>query len=744
MARVPRTTAGELARNPLTSAQIAAMSRTFVYVLLTLLLPVSGQAQAQSARLPRSTPESQGVSSRQVRTFVEAADQQVQDMHSFMLLRHGQVVAEGWWAPEAADKPHILWSLSKSFTSTAVGLAVAEGKLNIDDKVLSFFPEDAPAKPSKHLQAMSVRDLLTMSTGQAKQPNVTEDGVWTEQFLGAEVQDEPGTVFRYNTPATYMQSAIVQKVTGQTVLDYLQPRLFDPLGIDKPVWETSPQGISLGGYGLYLHTEDIAKFGQLYLQRGNWNGKQLIPAEWIAQATSKQIENARPSSSPKSDWSQGYGFQFWRCRHGAYRGDGKDGQFCIVLPEQDAVIAITAKSGNMQQQLDLVWEHLLPAFHDQPLAEDPAEADKLAATLANLKLAAPFLVSPAYVGPPKLPDHAATNRAFQGIPSMAVSPGGRLWANWYAGITPAEDQNNYVAVSTSGDAGKTWREVLVIDPDGPGPVRAFDPELWVAPTGRLFVFWAQAAGHEGTVSGVWCVHTDDPDAEQPQWSQPRRLTDGIMMCKPLVLSTGEWVLPASTWRATDSSARLIESTNLGRSWKLRGACNVPKDDRAFDEHMLIERKDGSLWLLARTKYGIGESISTDRGKTWPDLKPSDIAHPSARFFVRRLSSGNLLLVKHGAIDKRTGRSHLTAFVSEDDGKTWTGGLLLDDRRGVSYPDGQQTEDGLIRIIYDYSRTGTRHILMASFREEDVTAGRAVSGDVQLRQLVSQASGGQEK
>jgi hypothetical protein len=160
--------------------------------------------------------------------------------------------------------------------------------------------------------------------------------------------------------------------------------------------------------------------------------------------------------------------------------------------------------------------------------------------------------------------------------------------------------------------------------------------------------------------------------------------------------------------------------------------------------MLIEREDRSLWLLVRTKYGIGESFSTDRGKTWPDLKPSNIAHPSARFFVRRLNSGNLLLVKHGAIDKRTGRSHLTAFVSKDDGKSWTGGLLLDDRSGVSYPDGQQTDDGLIRIIYDFSRTGSRHILMATFREDDVTAGLAVGNAARLRQLVSEASGGQKK
>jgi predicted neuraminidase len=355
-----------------------------------------------------------------------------------------------------------------------------------------------------------------------------------------------------------------------------------------------------------------------------------------------------------------------------------------------------------------------------------------------------FLSPPSHVGPPRLPDHAPTNRAFQGIPSMAVAPGGRLWADWYAGVTPGEDHNNYVAVSTSGDNGRTWKEVLIIDPDGDGPVRTFDPELWLAPNGQLFVFWAQAAGHEGTVAGVWCVQSGNPDDEKARWSKPRRLTDGIMMCKPVVLTTSEWVLPASTWRKTDSSARMIVSTDQGKTWSLRGGCNVPATSRAFDEHIITERRDGSLWLLARTRYGIGESVSTDRGITWPELKPSAIPHPSARFFVKRLKSGNLLLVKHGAIDQLSGRSHLTAFISADDGKTWTGGLSLDERSGVSYPDGQQTDDGLIRIIYDFSRTDTRHILMATFREEDVAKGKPVSDDVQLRMLVSEASGGHER
>jgi len=339
-------------------------------------------AFGQATALPRSTPESQGVSSADVRAFLETANIEVNTMHSFMLVRHGNVVAEAWWQPEAADKPHVLWSLSKSFTSTAVGLAVSEGKLNVDDTVLKFFAEDAPEEASANLRAMRVRDLLTMSTGHQDELKWREAADWASAFLAQPVPHKPGTHFKYNTPATYMLSAIVQKVTGQTVLDYLQPRLFEPLGIEQPKWETSPQGISIGGYGLYLRTEDIAKFGQLYLQKGQWQGQQLVPSAWIEQATSKQVSNG---SDPEKDWDQGYGFQFWRCRHGAFRGDGKDGQFCIVLPEQDAVIAITANTSDMQAELNIVWDNLLPAFYDKPLDANAAEQAKLAEVIANLK-----------------------------------------------------------------------------------------------------------------------------------------------------------------------------------------------------------------------------------------------------------------------------------------------------------------------------------------------------------------------
>jgi hypothetical protein len=266
-----------------------------------------------------------------------------------------------------------------------VGLAVAEGKLSIDDEVLKFFPEDAPAEPSANLKAMRVRDLLTMAAGHQDETSTAADKISAKAFLAHPVPHKPGTHFKYNTPATFMCSAIVQKLTGQTVAEYLKPRLFEPLGITQPVWNANWQGVSLGGYGLSVRTEDIARFGQLYLQKGQWQGKQLIPKDWVELATSRQVSNG---SNPKSDWDQGYGFQFWRCRNGAYRGDGAFGQYCIVLPEQDAVVAITSGVKDMQAVLNILWDRLLPAFQPKRLKADAAGHKKLTEKLASLTVRA--------------------------------------------------------------------------------------------------------------------------------------------------------------------------------------------------------------------------------------------------------------------------------------------------------------------------------------------------------------------
>lgn len=352
-------------------------------VLSAIVLFLVSCSACQAADLPRSSPESQGVSSAAITAFVEAADKNLESLNSFMLVRHGHVIAEGWWTPYHPEANHALYSLSKSFTSTAVGLAVAEGKLSVDDLVLKFFPDEAPKEPGDNLKAMRVSDLLRMATGHQTEPQRPRDASWAKAFLAHEVPFKPGTHFAYNTSATYMQSAIVQKVTGMTVLDYLKPRLFEPLGIANPTWELSPQGISTGGYGLSIRTEDIARFGQLYLQKGMWQGKRLVPEAWIEAATARQVSNG---SNPASDWDQGYGYQFWRCRNNGYRGDGAFGQYCVVLPEHDVVIAITSGLGNMQQPLDLVWDKLLPAFKSAALPADDAARTKLDQTLKGLTL----------------------------------------------------------------------------------------------------------------------------------------------------------------------------------------------------------------------------------------------------------------------------------------------------------------------------------------------------------------------
>jgi CubicO group peptidase (beta-lactamase class C family) len=331
---------------------------------------------SRGRRLPRTGPDAVGIAPAGILAFVDAVDQKLDGLHSFMLLRHGKVAAEGWWSPYAPRHPHMLFSLSKSFASTAVGLAVAEGRLTVDDLVLSFFPGVAPPNASEHLAAMRVRHLLSMSTGHDKDATgpmtSAADGNWVKAFLALPVEHPPGTHFVYNSAATYMASAIVQKLTGVTLLEYLRPRLFAPLGIEGATWESCPRGINIGGWGLSVRTEDIARFGQLYLQKGQWNGRQLVPAAWIEEATSKQVSNG---TSDTSDWTQGYGYQFWRCRHGAYRGDGAFGQFCIVMPDQDAVLAITSGVADMQAVMNLAWDHLLPAMQQAPLSASAADPE---------------------------------------------------------------------------------------------------------------------------------------------------------------------------------------------------------------------------------------------------------------------------------------------------------------------------------------------------------------------------------
>lgn len=334
------------------------------------------------------------------------------------------------------------------------------------------------------------------------------------------------------------------------------------------------------------------------------------------------------------------------------------------------------------------------------------------------------------------PEYADAVRMFQGIPGIERAANGRLWATWYGGGV-TEDEHNYVMLATSGDDGRSWSHVkIVLDPDRHGPVRAFDPCLWHDPQGRLWLFWAQRG--KGLPQQL-AMTTDNSGDETPTWSKPRWICEGIMMNKPTVASDGRWLLPVAIWHR-EKSDMVVASADQGNTWQLIGAANVPeKKDRNCDEHMLVQRRDGSLWMLVRTGYGIGESISRDGGKSWSDVQRTDLVHTASRFFIRRLQSGKLLLVKHSPPGK-PGRSHLTAYLSDDDGKTWQGGLLLDERGGVSYPDGVESPDGTIYLIYDFSRHDKKQILMATFTEEDIAQGKPVSAKVRLRVVINQATG----
>ncbi|QOY89389.1 sialidase family protein [Paludibaculum fermentans] len=384
------------------------------------------------------------------------------------------------------------------------------------------------------------------------------------------------------------------------------------------------------------------------------------------------------------------------------------------------------------------------------LLADPPAAPRTAEGFPDLALVPP----PLNTRPG--PEYGNDMRKFQGIPTIERASNGRLWAAWYGGGS-GEDPFNYLVLVTSGDDGATWsKPVLVVDP--PGFVHTWEPSLWHDPSGRLWFFWSQSFGRWDGRGGVWAITADDSRSATTGWSQPRRIADGDMLNKPTALSTGEWLLPVAFWPmpadhatvnakynlgwtptlmrymthdfgADRGASVVIVSRDKGRSFERLGHAVVP--DVGHNEPMIVERNDKSLWMLIRTTYGIGESISTDRGRTWSEGRASGIPHVVARFHIRRLASGALLLVRHNpqefgkVIGK--GRSHLSAFLSQDDGKTWSGGLLLDERENVSYPDSTEGPGGRLYIIYDRERTGAREILMAQVTEKEVAAGKLAEG-----------------
>ncbi|MFF1302028.1 serine hydrolase domain-containing protein [Streptomyces sp. NPDC058307] len=380
--------------------------------------------------LPTSTPAAQGVDAAGIQAFLDAFEAEPHlDPHSFMLLRHGQVVASGWWAPYAPDRPQLLYSLSKSFTATAAGFAVAEGLIRLDDPVISYFPEFEADVTDPRSRAMLVRHVASMASGHVEETldraRAQDREELVRGFLLVPPDKDPGTVFAYNQPATYTLAAIVQRVTGQKLTEYLRPRLFEPLGIGEVAWIADRRGRELGFSGLHATTDAIARLGLLYLRGGVWEGERLLPESWVAEATRVQIAHEAPPVGGWADWQQGYGFQFWMARHG-YRGDGAYGQFCVVLPEQDAVLAITSETEDMQKVLDLVWEHLLPAFGAGPLPGGGAADAALADRLARLALP-PAEGKPAPKGSTGVFTPAGGTCAGQPtLTAIEVDPGGRV------------------------------------------------------------------------------------------------------------------------------------------------------------------------------------------------------------------------------------------------------------------------------------------------------------------------------
>lgn len=363
--------------------------------------------------------------------------------------------------------------------------------------------------------------------------------------------------------------------------------------------------------------------------------------------------------------------------------------------------------------------------------------------LPDLALQPPYLLES-----PWMEHYSAPER--QGVSALEKTNGGRLWASW---VKNSDRRHSYVVVATSGDDGRTWtRNTLVIQPRR--FVRTRTPCLWKDPQGRLWLFWGQNAGQNDGRGGVWAIVTDNPEVENPAWSEPRRIANGLPLNKPLVLPNGDWLLPfwVSPSRGVDginlgdqnlspyTEEMLLHdpgeerglnvhiSRDKGRTFELHGQARVGPNG---NEHMMVQLGDGRLWMLVRTVYGIGQSFSPDQGRTWspgtPYMEAENIA--DRRFFLRRLHSGALLMVRNNGPTKA--RSHVTAFVSDDEGRTWKGGLLLDGR-GSTYPDGLQDPDGTIYVIYDHNRSAPDgHILMATFREEDVRAGRPVTNKVRM-------------
>jgi len=372
-------------------------NRTFIiFIFLSLVLSGCSRSTEYSASykdgLSRSTPEEQGVPSETIAHFFQVIEEKGFDVHGLMMLRHGKVIAEHWWAPYAPQYQHAMYSATKTFTAVAIGFAVQEGLLNVDDKVVSFFPDLLPDTISPQLAGLSVRHLLTMSVGHASTFYVGSGVSQIRSFLAAPFAHEPGTVWAYDITASHMLSRIITKVSGETLLEYLKTRLFDPLDIEDVVWEMDNDGCNMGNGGSHFKTSDLAKMGLFLLNKGKWNGKQLLNPEWIEEASTTHIFQ-NPELTPEEirnatdDASVGYGYQIWIGRHNSFRAIGAMNQLIMVIPDYDFVLVCHCGFRDETGLNNLIYD-MLPSMSDKPFKAD--KSFDLNEAIAGYEMKLPF------------------------------------------------------------------------------------------------------------------------------------------------------------------------------------------------------------------------------------------------------------------------------------------------------------------------------------------------------------------
>lgn len=336
------------------------------------------------------TPESVGIPSDAIERFYKEIEILKMPLHSFLLLRHGKLITEGYWSPHTSEELHIVYSVSKSITSLAVGFCIEESLLKLTDKVVDILADIIDYPIDAFTKGMTVRHLLTMCSGHPCATDRTGHD-WVRAYLSTPPPCPPGVMFNYDSMATHTLCAIIQKVTGMKMMDYLKPRLFDPLHIEGAYCFDDPMGINTGSRGVHCKTRDMAKLGQLFLQKGCWDGKQIVPAWWLEEATKKQINT--PSNNINLDGNKGYGYQFWRLRGDAYGCRGIGGQWIVVIPSSDIVWVSTGcllgDEGSDDLILRLFWSVIAPFVNSEPLPENPEVYARLSALSHGLSLPMP-------------------------------------------------------------------------------------------------------------------------------------------------------------------------------------------------------------------------------------------------------------------------------------------------------------------------------------------------------------------